>query len=73
MTGPGLFDPEWITADEVQWLRMLAAGVTVQQIAEKAGYSERLSTGCCTVCTEGCGCRTAEAILQASRWGLLDK
>jgi DNA-binding NarL/FixJ family response regulator len=73
-TGPGLYDPEWITADEVQWLRMLAAGATVQQIADKAGYSERALYrllhglyGRMRVSNR------TEAILQASRWGLLEE
>jgi len=73
-TAPALYDPEWITEDEIGWLRLLAAGATVQQLAEKIGYSERALYrmlhglyGRMRVSSR------TEAILQASRWGLLDE
>lgn len=73
VSGPPLYDPEWITAEEIEWLKLLAAGATVQQLAEKAGYSERALYrllhglyGRMRVANR------TEAILQASRWGLLD-
>jgi DNA-binding NarL/FixJ family response regulator len=72
-SGPALYDPEWITEDEIGWLKLLASGVTVQQLAEKIGYSERALYrmfhglyGRMRVSNR------TEAILQASRWGLLD-
>lgn len=72
-SGPGLYDPEWVTEDEIAWLRLLAGGATVQQLAEKVGYSERALYrmlhglyGRMRVSSR------TEAILQASRWGLLD-
>lgn len=72
-SGPALYDPEWVTGDEIGWLRLLAAGATVQQLAEKIGYSERALYrmlhglyGRMRVSNR------TEAILQASRWGLLD-
>ena len=72
-SGPALYDPEWITEDEIGWLRLLANGATVQQLAEKIGYSERALYrmlhglyGRMRVSSR------TEAILQASRWGLLD-
>ena len=72
-SGPALYDPEWITEDEVGWLKLLASGVTVHQLAEKVGYSERALYrmlhglyGRMRVSNR------TEAILQASRWGLLE-
>jgi DNA-binding NarL/FixJ family response regulator len=74
VTGPPLHDPEWITAEEVEWLKLLAKGATVQQLATKVGYSERALYrllhglyGRMRVASR------TEAILQASRWGLLDE
>lgn len=32
---------EWVTEEEVEWLRMFAAGVTVAALADRVGYSER--------------------------------
>lgn len=73
-SGPAPYDPEWITADEVGWLKLLAGGATVQQVAQKAGYSERALYrmlhglyGRMRVSNR------MEAVLQASRWGLLDQ
>ena len=72
-SGPALYDPEWITEDEIGWLKLLASGVTVHQLAEKVGYSERALYrmlhglyGRMRVSNR------TEAILQASRWGLLE-
>lgn len=72
--GPPLHDSEWVTPEEVEWLKLLAQGATVQQVAEKAGYSERALYrvlhglyGRMRVSNR------TEAILQASRWGLLDQ
>lgn len=73
VSGPALYDKEWVTDDEVGWLKLLAGGATVQQVAERAGYSERALYrmlhglyGRMRVSNR------TEAILQASRWGLLD-
>jgi DNA-binding NarL/FixJ family response regulator len=72
LSGAPLYDPDWITAEEIEWLKMLAGGATVQQLAEKAGYSERALYrllhglyGRMRVANR------TEAILQASRWRLL--
>lgn len=72
-TGPPLQDPAWITPEEVSWLQLLAGGATVQQLAEKAGYSERALYrvlhglyGRMRVSNR------TEAILQAARWGLIE-
>ena len=73
-SGPARYDPDWITEDEVRWLRILASGATVHQLAEEVGYSERALYrmlhglyGRMRVSNR------TEAILQASRWGLLDE
>lgn len=72
-SGPALYDPEWVTEEEIGWLKLLATGTTVQQLADKIGYSERALYrmlhglyGRMRVSNR------TEAILQASRWGLLD-
>lgn len=72
--GPPLHDPGWVSAEEIEWLKLLAQGATIQQLAEKAGYSERALYrvlhglyGRMRVSSR------TEAILQASRWGLLDQ
>jgi DNA-binding NarL/FixJ family response regulator len=72
--GAPLQDKEWITPEEVEWLRFLAEGATVHELAEKVGYSERALYrvlhglyGRLRVANR------TEAILQAQRWGLLDE
>lgn len=74
VSGAPLYDPEWVVAEEVEWLKLLARGMTVQQVAERAGYSERALYrllhglyGRMRVANR------TEAILQASRWGLLNE
>jgi DNA-binding NarL/FixJ family response regulator len=37
----GLVDPEWITPEETEWLQLLSTGMTVHDLADKTGYSER--------------------------------
>ncbi len=73
-SGPPLYDPGWVSAEEIEWLKLLAQGATMQQLANKAGYSERALYrvlhglyGRMRVSNR------TEAILQASRWGLLDR
>lgn len=74
VSGPPLYDPGWVTEEEVAWLKLLAQGATIQQLADKVGYSERAVYrvlhglyGRMRVSNR------TEAILQASRWGLLDQ
>ena len=74
ISGPPLYDAEWVTPEEVEWLKLLAQGATIQQLADKVGYSERALYrvlhglyGRMRVSNR------TEAILQASRWGLLDQ
>jgi DNA-binding NarL/FixJ family response regulator len=66
-------DPDWVTPQEVEWLRLLATGITIQELAGKAGYSERAFYrvlhglyGRMRIANR------TEAILLASRWGLLE-
>jgi DNA-binding NarL/FixJ family response regulator len=73
VSAPPVCDPDWITEEEIQWLRLLAQGATVYQVAETVNYSERALYrllhglyGRMRVSNR------TEAILQASRWGLLD-
>jgi DNA-binding NarL/FixJ family response regulator len=70
--GLPLYDPEWITQEEVKWIRLLSQGLTIQEVAMQFGYSERAFYrllhglyGRMRVSNR------TEAILQASRWGLL--
>ncbi len=74
LSGPPLHDPGWVSAEEIEWLKLMAQGATMQQLASKAGYSERALYrvlhglyGRMRVSNR------TEAILQASRWGLLDR
>ena len=69
---PPFFDPDWVTAEEIDWLRLLAGGATIHELADKVGYSERAFYrilhglyGRMRVSSR------TEAILQARRWGLL--
>ena len=69
---PPFFDPDWVTAEEIDWLRLLADGATIHELADKVGYSERAFYrilhglyGRMRVSNR------TEAILQARRWGLL--
>ena len=69
---PPFFDPDWVTAEETDWLRLLASGATIHELADKVGYSERAFYrilhglyGRMRVSNR------TEAILQAKRWGLL--
>lgn len=58
---------------EVQWLRALAKGVTVHQLAEDLGYSERVLFRMLHGMYQHMGVETrSEAIALAGRWGLLD-
>jgi DNA-binding NarL/FixJ family response regulator len=70
---PASEDPEWITQEELTWLRILAQGGTVHDLAERAGYSERALYRLLHALYGRMGVSNrTEAILQASRRGLLD-
>ena len=32
---PPFFDPDWVTAEEIDWLRLLAGGATIHELADK--------------------------------------
>jgi DNA-binding NarL/FixJ family response regulator len=70
---PAFEDPDWITHEELGWLRILAQGGTVQELAGQAGYSERALYRLLHTLYSRMGVSNrTEAILQASRRGLLD-
>ena len=64
----------WVTEDEADWLRHLAAGATVTDLAEQVGYSERemFRTLRETYARLGAKNRT-EAIIWATRHGVLNE
>ena len=64
--------PHWVTASTVELLRSLADGVTVGALARRVGCSERAMYRRlhCLYGRMGVSNRS-EAIVQASRWGLL--
>ena len=67
--------PEEVTVSpmEADWMRLLATGATVGQLAEEVGYSERemFRMLTCLYRRMGVSNRT-EAMVQATRWGLLN-
>lgn len=63
----------WLHEDEVAWLRRMAAGATVAEIADDVGYSERAMFRSLKSLYLRLGVRNrTEALLWASRRGLLD-
>jgi DNA-binding NarL/FixJ family response regulator len=72
---PSAPDPSrWLTPDEADWLRELAGGKTVADLADAVGYSERemFRTLRDTYARIGVRSRT-EAIIWATRHGLLEE
>jgi DNA-binding NarL/FixJ family response regulator len=70
---PALEDPDWITHEELTWLNILADGGTVHDLAGRVGYSERALYRLLHALYGRLGVSNrTEAILQASRRGLLD-
>jgi DNA-binding NarL/FixJ family response regulator len=72
---PGAPHPSaWITDEEADWLRCLAAGETVADIADRVGYSEREMFRTLRETYTKLGARNrTEAIIWASRHGLLEE
>lgn len=67
-------DEDMIGPLDVSWLRHLAGGATVQQLACRSGYSEREMYRLLHDLYERMGVRNrSEAIARAARWGLLDE
>jgi DNA-binding NarL/FixJ family response regulator len=65
--------PEWITHEELGWLRILVGGATVHELATSIGYSERALYRMLRALYAKLGVSSRnEAILQASRRRLLD-
>ena len=70
---PAIEDRDWITHEELEWLRILADGSTVHDLAQRVGYSERALYRLLHALYGRMGVSNrTEAILQASRRGLLD-
>jgi DNA-binding NarL/FixJ family response regulator len=70
---PAVEDPDWITHEELRWLSILADGGTVHDLAQRVGYSERALYRLLHALYGRLGVSSrTEAILQASRRGLLD-
>ncbi len=71
---PSTPDPTaWLTEDECEWLRTLADGVTVAELAERIGYSERETFRMLGSLYDKIGVRNrTESIIWATRHGLLD-
>ena len=68
----GLVDPEWITSEETEWLQLLARGMTVHDLADKTGYSERAMFRFLAGLYGKMGVSNrTEAVLLASQRGLL--
>jgi two-component system, NarL family, response regulator DesR len=65
--------PQQISSNEIEWLRILAGGATIRELAEHIGYTERALHRLLRDLYRrmGVGNRT-EAILKASRCGLLE-
>jgi DNA-binding NarL/FixJ family response regulator len=70
---PRTHDPEWITHEELGWLRALAEGASVHDLARTAAYSERAIYRLLHALYGKMGVSNrTEAIVQAHRLGLLD-
>lgn len=74
IAGDSVHDGEFdLTQFQIDWLRDLAAGVTVRDLARRSGFSERemYRRLRATYRTMGCSTRT-EALLKATRRGMLE-
>lgn len=66
-------EPDWLTRDEVEWLRLLADGAKVNAIARAAGYSERQMFRLLFGLYGRMGVASRDqAVLTAQRWGVLE-
>lgn len=62
-----------VAPHEAEWMRELAGGATVTQLARRAGYSEREMYRCLNRLYTRLGVKNrAEALVLAVRWGLVD-
>ncbi|HEX2049523.1 MAG TPA: response regulator transcription factor [Actinomycetota bacterium] len=58
--------------EEIDWLRAMAGGLTIEQLADEAGYSRRTMFRILRDLYRRMGATSrTEALLQATRWGLL--
>ena len=61
-----------VSPREAEWIRTLARGTTVSELARRAGYSEREMYRCLHEIYDRMGVASrAEALVQATRWGLV--
>lgn len=64
----------WLSEEEASWLRMMSEGVTVGELAERVGYSERAMFRLLRHLYRRIGAHNrTEALLWASRSGLLSR
>jgi DNA-binding NarL/FixJ family response regulator len=71
---PAVEDPDSVTHEELTWLRILADGGTVHDLAQEVGYSERAFYRMLHALYGRMGVSNrTEAILQASQRGLLNQ
>jgi DNA-binding NarL/FixJ family response regulator len=62
-----------LTSREIDWLRILAAGATHEQLADRAGYSPRQMSRLLRSLYARLGASNRpEALVKASRWGLIE-
>jgi DNA-binding NarL/FixJ family response regulator len=70
---PAAQDSGWITHEELEWLRVLATGATIQELAEQVAYSERSLYRLLHDLYQRMGVSNrTEAVLEAARRGLLN-
>jgi DNA-binding NarL/FixJ family response regulator len=63
-------EPDYLAAQEVEWLRALSQGITVTELAENVGYSERAMYRLLRTLYRRMGvANRTEAVLKASREG----
>lgn len=61
-----------LSSEEIDWLRAMAGGLTIEQLADEAGYSRRTMFRILRDLYRRMGATSrTEALLQATRWGLL--
>lgn len=70
--GGGFLSNDVLSADEIGWLRELAGGATVAQLADRAGYSQREMFRLLGACYKKLGAKTRiAALMRAAKRGLV--
>jgi DNA-binding NarL/FixJ family response regulator len=71
-TVPPSVPPVWVDREEIQWLRSLANGATIHDLAKQVGYSERALYRLLQTLYRQMGvANRTQAIVEAGRWRLL--